>query len=157
MYNYAVRHGKKFFSTYGISKPVRGAVSEAELVRRMRYDFEESVTLRNLKKKKDGHGPYIHHPNYLDDCGAYGNSATVTWNGHMVFCSFTSEPYVDLLKKPFGDAWATLMAAVSQIQKPDQCVNCKYEDETGSFDFVTEDYCKDAKHLYNIYNMENTE
>lgn len=165
MYNYAVRHGKKFFSTYGISKPVRGAVSEAELVRRMRYDFEESVTLRNLKKKKDGHGPYIHHPNYLDDCGAYGNSINITWDGRLVLCSFLSEPSVDLCHIPLAKAWGQLLEKLEEIQKPTKCNHCKYEEycvrcpgglasECGSYSTVTDEYCKTAKYLFACYNRE---
>ena len=36
----------------------------------------------------------------------------------MIFCTFTSKPFVDLLGVSFSDAWAELMAAVSNIKKP---------------------------------------
>lgn len=167
MAQYVWSKGIRLRHTFGIVRAARGATADVAAVRKRPSDISaEAYDRSKLKRYAPGHGPYRHHPAYLDDCGAYGNSATITWNGNMVFCAFTSEPYVDLLKKPFGDAWEELMTAVSQIQKPDQCVDCKYEDycrrcpgsiyaETGSFDFVTEDYCKDAKHLYNIYNMES--
>lgn len=165
MCKYATQHGKKFYSTYGVNKPVRGAISDAEKVRRMRYDFDMPKNSRLASKLTPGHGPYIHHTNYLDDCGAYGNSINITWDGHMILCSFMSEPYVDVCSIPLKEAWKLLLEKIERIQKPDKCNHCKYEEycvrcpgglaaECGSYSTVTDDYCKTAKYLYAYYNGE---
>ena len=170
MFRYIQSKGIRLQHTYGVVKSVRGAVSDAAVVRRRRYELSGTIAngSNTLKRYAEGHGPYHHHSYYLDDCGVYGNTATVTWNGHMIFCTFTSKPFVDLLGVSFSDAWAELMAAVSNIKKPNKCSNCKYEEyclrcpgsiaaETGSYEFVTEDYCMDAKYLYSVYNDDKIE
>ena len=167
MQQYCYEKGLRLRHTYGVVKPVRGATSDAESVRIRVADIPSSLyDKESLKGSDEGHGPYRHHPRYLDDCGTYGNSATVTWNGNMNFCSFMNEPKISLLENSFSEAWSKLILFADSIEKPAKCINCKYEEycrrcpgsiaaETGSYNLVNDSYCKDAIHLYYIYNRVN--
>lgn len=165
MHNYCADHGIKLISSYGVNKAVRGAISDADKVRRLRYQPPGPTPPDIYKARTDGHGPYIHHINYLDDCGAYGNSLHVSWDGKAILCSFMAEPYVDLKELSVKEAWPIFLKKVDQIKKPAKCNNCKYEEyctrcpgalsaEYGSYNIVTDDFCKSAKYLYSQYNNE---
>ena len=164
MHRYAFEHKLKLNATKGICKPVRGASSEASSVRiepyLEEYNNPDHIHLKNLV---DGHGPYPHGPNYLMECGPYGSTFTVTWNGHMSWCGFLSNPYVNLKTCSVDEAWKKLMEISSKIHKPEACNNCKYEEyclrcpgvlsaECGSYETVSEDFCQRAKRLYFLYN-----
>lgn len=163
MYHYCKEHGLILQATYGVNKAVRGAVSEADKVRRMRYQPLDSSVREVYVKREDGHGPYRHHKNYLDDCGAYGNSLNVSWDGHAILCSFMAEPFIDLKTTSLKEAWPAFLEKINKIEKPEKCNGCKYEEyctrcpgalaaESGSYNVATEEYCKTAKYLYLQYN-----
>ena len=78
-----------------------------------------------------------------------------------------AEPYVDLKTCSVKDAWPIFLEKVDKIQKPQKCNNCKYEEyctrcpgalaaEYGSYNIVTDEYCKTAKYLYSLYNNERS-
>ena len=164
MYNYCAKHGIKLISSYGVNKAVRGATSDAAIIRRLRYDPPDSLPDDvSFVKRSDEHGPYPHHKNYLDDCGAYGNTIHVSWDGHAILCSFMAEPFMDLKELSVKDAWPLFLNKVDQIKKPAKCINCKYEEyctrcpgalaaEYGSYDIVSDNFCRAAKYLYSQYN-----
>lgn len=166
MLRYAAEHGLNLEHTYGVTKSVRGAVSSAASVRRLKQDSGASSTKSlKLPKRDDGHGPYRHNKKYLYDCGAYGSTLNVTWDGHLGLCSFMAEPYVDLRVTSVAEAWKSLLEKVEEIRKPDACNTCKYEEyctrcpgvlaaESGSYLQVTEEYCEQAKFLFGLYNPE---
>ena len=164
MYRYASERKLNLSVTEGIAKPVRGASSEASSVRFEPY-LEESKNPDQVRLKKlvDGHGPFPHRPEYLMECKPYGSTFTVSWDGKMSWCSFLSNPYVDLNNCSVDEAWQKLMEITSKIHKPEACNNCKYEEyclrcpgvlaaECGSYDQVSEDFCQRAKRLYFLYN-----
>ena len=145
---------------------MRGAVSEAASVRRMRYELDYTALRDRARKPLPGHGPFIHHQKYLDDCGAYENSVNITWDGHMVLCSFMAEPFVDVCKVSIKEAWPLLLEKLESVHRPEKCTRCKYEEycvrcpgslaaECGLYDTVTNSYCKTAKFLYDFYKKEN--
>ena len=165
MHRYAFNRKLFLQSVLGIVKPVRGAVSEAEDVRFEPWADEvfPSDAKSYRKKSFNGRGPYQHHPNYLDDCGCYGHTFNVTWDGHMLLCSFMDKPFIDLRTRPVAEAWKQLLEKLEEVKKPAECIDCKYEEyctrcpgslsaETGSYNSVSSPYCERAKRLYRLYN-----
>lgn len=164
MYEYAAGKGIRLLTTYGVTKSVRGAESEAEFVRRLQNDPPPNSLLKHYKiKSADGHGPYRHHKNYLDDCGSYGCTIFATWDGKLVFCGFMQEPSINLCTQSVKSAWSTLLLNADKIRKPIQCNSCKYEEyctrcpgalfsECGHYLKTSPAYCNQAKYLYELYN-----
>lgn len=166
MHRYAAGKNLRLDSTYGIVKSVRGAVSDAEYVRRLQ-DGPLPDALPQIQKLKtqDGHGPYRHHPNYLDDCGSYGSTMYATWDGKLVLCGFMAEPFCDLRSMSVKEAWTSLLEKSASVKKPEECNSCKYEEycmrcpgslagESGSYLKVSPEYCNQAKYLYSLYEHE---
>ena len=164
MYEYAANHGVRLNATFGVVKSVRGAISEAYTVRRTRSTLPIPMNISDSKKDfNEHHGPIPHHPKYLDDCGAYETSYNITWDGFLSLCGFMSEPCINIRNTSVAHAWKTFLHVIDEIKKPEKCNNCKYEEycvrcpgilsaECGSYDSINEEFCEDAKCLYNIYN-----
>ena len=163
MYNYSFKRGLQLSVTEGINKSVRGAVSEADIVRIKPYEEElKQLGVGRYYHSTNTHGPFRHHSYYLDDCGPYGYTFQVTWDGNMTMCSFMSEPAVNLRENSVSKAWLQLMDITSHIKKPEKCNTCKYEEycvrcpgglaaECGSYNIVTDSYCEAAHRLYQLY------
>ena len=164
MFDYATKRNLRFQASYGINKPVRGAKSNAINVRRTQDTPPLSFQKVTVSEKKPGEkGIFRHHPNYLDDCGAYGSSFIITWDGHMTLCSFMDEPFVDVKSKNLYISWIELMKKINTISLPEKCTNCKYENycmrcpgvlaaECGSYSKTSDAFCNRAKYLYSLYN-----
>lgn len=159
MVNYAARKKLPFKYTYAVNKPVRGAISKAESVRRTL----DTLPNRTYNFDKNKIVPYRHHSNLLNDCGSYGSGFVVTWNGLMTMCAFMDQPVVDLTKYDVSSAWSSLLDQLSLITKPEECNNCRYEDyckrcpgilnaECGAYNKTTREFCNRAKFLYDLYN-----
>ena len=169
MYQYAAGRKLRLAMTEGISKPVRGAQSEAAFVRFEPYLEELNNSNPAISKRPvDGRGPYPHNPKYLMDCGPYGRAFTVTWDGKMSWCSFLNKPCMELKEHSVSDAWKRLLDEAEKIHKPQNCVNCKYEEyclrcpgvlaaECGSYEQVSEEFCMRAQRLYSLYNRNKKE
>lgn len=164
MYSYAASRHLKLGYTFGIVKPVRGALSDAETVRQNYSDFISDTnsfipsSVYEMRK-----GPFRHHPNYLDDCSSWGNSFTVSWDGKMLLCSFLNTPSINLHYTTVEQAWYTLIKFDEILKKPLSCIDCAYESycrrcpgilaaECGAFDSVTPEFCSRAKTLYFMLN-----
>ncbi len=169
MYRYAAERKLYISLTEGINRPVRGASSEAASVRFEPYlEALENADPTDYKKSADGRGPYPHGSHMLSECGPYGCTFTVTWDGHMSWCSFLDKPYVDLRKQSVSTAWKDILEMADRIKKPAECIDCKYEDycmrcpgvlaaECGSYEHVSKDFCQRAKRLYSLYNKDKEE
>lgn len=164
MYEFAKINHLPFNHTYAVYQSQRGVKTNAYASRINLNDFPKDFLKNHYKEKKStNHGPYPHHKNYLDDCGQYGSSSFITWDGKLRLCASMTYPDISLSEIPYKDGWIKLLNALQQIDKPEECFSCKYEEycmrcpgvltaENGSYDKVSEDYCSRAKYLYEVYN-----
>ena len=159
----AFAHKKKveFQATPSVVKAVRGATQDAEA---HRLDIFTGYTEKMEQMKQSGKVRlYGHIDNPLDVCGSYRKSFWLTWNGNLQLCSFMERPAVPLIEgMEFYDAWKLLLEQLKQIRMPGKCKDCQYEGfcarcpgalaaECGDCSRVTEEFCNNAKRLYEAY------
>jgi radical SAM protein with 4Fe4S-binding SPASM domain len=163
IYEYAAKKGIRLKHTLAVLKTLRGTETNPASVRiPPSYFFGDRA--RNLEIKDPiKPGPYRHHRNYCDDCGAYGYSFTVTWNGGMTECFFLASRAFNICRKPVKESWVRLLKEFEEIKKPAKCYNCELEEycmrcpgnlltESGSPEHTTEEFCLNAKCFYLSYN-----
>lgn len=164
MYEYARANQLPFQHTYAVHQSRRGVETDAYHSRINLTDFPIEFLKTHYKDQKTAsHGPYPHHKNYLYDCGQFGSSYVITWNGNLRLCPSMIYPNISLCNTSLADGWDEMMALLNKIQKPSECTTCKYEEyclrcpgvltaEAGSYDKISEDYCSRAKYLYEVFN-----
>ena len=147
--------------TKSVVKPVRGATQDAVAHRLDKFTGFDEVLKYLISKGYDR--MYSPQDHIFNVCKKYRKGFWLTWNGNLQLCSFISEPAIPLTENiGFNEAWKKLLECLEQIQKPEECKNCKYEGfcqrcpgvlaaECGSCSCVDQDFCADAKHLYNKY------
>ncbi len=163
IYEFAANKGLYLKHTMAVLKTLRGTSTAPDRVRMLPSYFlgERAKNLEIEEPVKPG--PYPHHENYCDDCGAYGYSFTVTWNGGMTECFFLASKAFNICGKPLKEAWVRLLKEFREIKKPLECDSCKLEEycmrcpgkfltESGSVNHTTEEYCMNAKCFYLSYN-----
>ena len=147
--------------TQAVLKPVRGATQDV-----MSHRLDNSTGLEEVLRYLISNGYdrlYSYKKNMFDICKKYRKSFFATWNGNLQLCSFVSEPAIPLIGDiAFIEAWTQLLEGLEQIQKPEECKNCKYEGfckkcpgvlaaECGGCSCVSDDFCATAKKIYNEY------
>jgi radical SAM protein with 4Fe4S-binding SPASM domain len=160
---YAASKKVYFKYTLGVMKTLRGTETEPDSVRLAPSYFfgKQARQLKITEPVKPG--PYPHHNKYCDDCGSYGYTFTITWNGGMTECLFLANQSFDICGKPLKEAWLKLLQEFMEIKKPSECNDCKLEEycmrcpgalmtESGSPENTTEEYCLNAKCFYISYN-----
>lgn len=151
----------EFRATPSVVKAVRGATQDAVA---HRLDILTGYTEKMEKMKQSGadrlYG-HIEHP--LDVCGSYRKSFWLTWNGKLQLCSFMERPGVSLTEgSGFYESWNLLLERLKQIRMPEKCTDCQYEGfcarcpgvlaaECGDCSSVNEEYCNNAKCVYESY------
>lgn len=164
MYTFAKSKNVYFDHTMAIVPPMRGATADVNQHRITTQDLVKAFSM-DVKKVKRLFGKVS---NILENCAAYRKSFWLTWNGNLQLCSFTSYPYVSVLDETFSNAWEKLLEDVKKIVTPSKCTDCKYEGfckkcpgilcaECGSYEDVKEEFCEEAKLLYEIYHIEEDE
>lgn len=151
----------EFRATPSVVKAVRGATQNAEA---HRLDILTGCTEKMEQLKKSGADRlYGHIENLLDVCGSYRKSFWLTWNGKLQLCSFMNQPAVPLTEgQGFYDAWKMLLEQLEQIRMPKKCKDCQYEGfcarcpgalcaECGDYSSVNDEFCNNAKRLYQLF------
>lgn len=148
------------FST-SLVKSVRGATQDVESHR-----FNDFTEFKEVFKYMISNGYdriYTHKERMFDICKKYRRGFWLTWNGNLQLCSFMSEPAITLVDDiEFKESWIQLLAQLEQIKQPEECKGCKYEGfckkcpgilaaECGSCSRVSEEFCANAKFLYDEY------
>ncbi len=157
MYEFAREKKIRFFHTYAIANTVRGALSDP-MASRLSFT-EDDWTLEGLEKQKrsaDERRPFAY-------CAGYQCSCSVSWNGHMTFCSFAPNPHAELGDPvDFAAAWEELLRIEEAITLPEECPTCEARifckrcpgllaSESGDPSRTTPNFCRQAKELYAFY------
>ena len=176
----ANRYTARFAINANLNKAIRGANSEVESIRLSpkeifdlsdaNYEYykglgssEEKVLEKNIDTDH-----YIGIKDYGFDlppkiitCLAAKSMYWITWDGKMLPCGSFSSPYTMPFEEGFKNAWDRLPGLFEDIELPQKCKSCEFEDgkcsncpailqtETGSFDDVSEYICTIARERAN--------
>lgn len=157
LYKFAEEKNIPFQHTLAVAKSGRGAETHPQSSRFFPSDFSGEMTLESLEKMKR---PRFPSPYTI--CGQYRRGFWVGWNGEMLGCSFSRKPGVSLADKTVKEAWEELVRLQDEVKDPPECEDCKYFEfchkcpgvlaaEAGETGKISEDFCNDAKKLYEIY------
>lgn len=162
MYEYAYKKRVSFQHSTRVVKPIRGATANAK---------EHSLSLEDIPREafkdvKRVKRMYKKYSSALEMCGSYRKSFWLTWDGRMQLCTFTEKPSVEVVGRPFADAWRELLCKLEKLELPKKCNDCKYEGfcqkcpgvlsaECGAPDKTCSSFCNQAKLMYEIYYDEN--
>lgn len=158
MYEFANSKGISFNHTIAVVQPVRGATADVNKHKISSKDLLAAYPL-SVKHMERLFGNIS---SILDNCAAYRKAFWITWNGNMQLCSFTEYPAASVLQETFINAWDILLQNLEAITLPELCKDCKYEGfckkcpgilwaECGSYENITEEFCGEAKLLYEMY------
>lgn len=156
---FAAKKGISFAATTSVLKSVRGADRDVEahrfslakpLEKQPLYPIEQFEQKNEMK-------------HLLERCRSYRTSFWITWNGDLVLCAFMKQPAVSLRQMSFPQAWSQLNTELLALYVPEACVDCRYAKfcircpgilsaECGSCSSVTEEFCENAKKLYDMYH-----
>jgi radical SAM protein with 4Fe4S-binding SPASM domain len=161
MQDFANEKGVVINFSSAVLKPVRGATQDAVSHRLDISAVPDEVLQYMVSHGLDRIYPSTNH--LFDVCKKYRKGFWLTWNGNLQLCSYISDPAIPLTANiGFNEAWKLLLERLDQSQKPEECKSCKYEGfckkcpgilaaECGSCSAVSEDFCANAKYIYNKY------
>lgn len=126
MYEFAYNKGFRLSYSIDVASSAREADSTPD-ASRLDLSVYENITPEGAAKKKH---------RITDDpfgfCGNYGCSATVTWQGHMQFCTYVANPFAQI-----GDpvdlksSWNLMLEQSRKITIPEKCRGCADEEYCG--------------------------
>lgn len=141
----ANRYTRRFAINTMVNKPVRGAVSAAEICRltpSQIFDISEAnaVYYQDLNSQteealefnieKDNYAGIKYNgfdlPPQILTCLAAKSMYWITWDGKMLPCGSFSTPYTLPLVEGFGTAWDRLPSLFENISLPRECRTCAY-------------------------------
>ena len=164
----AKRNDVPIIAAIDLEPAVRGAVSEAELLRVSPEDRFIFV--------KDSHNPVENDESLLkaaeeglfagmfSKCRSYRTYFFVDWNGFMESCGTISYCRSEPFKVGFRTAWEDMHRKLSTLEEPQKCVICPDRGfcracpghrcaETGRPDGIPERYCAEARQKHLLYTM----
>lgn len=167
MYAIAKRYTTNIDSTAYMFPPVRKVNGGSDSY--IRFTAEEAAKVElGIQKCKASKEKYLDYCNYLScgifeqntakhtthfSCKAGSSNFWVNWHGELTACGMLEEPYIDLTKIRFIDAWKQLVNSIEKINTCEECAVCDkravcnvcpaiMKAETGSF-LGTPTYCCD--------------
>ncbi len=154
MVQLATQRNLQIIVTESIVKPVRGAHSEAEFVRR-----NPGEVLSEMYEDEKLTFEFGILPGPFDRCNSRNCASWITWDGKMTICSFISDLYTLPFETGFETAWIDLQEQIKRVKKPEKCDGCKYAhfciacpgimaSETGHVDQTNDYLCNIAKTTY---------
>ena len=163
----AQRHDVPIIAAEDLNPAVRGATSEAEILRVAPEDrpiFEGDGSYRlvehdetTLKAAKEGLLTGL-----FSQCRAYRTYFFVDWNGFMENCGTFSYCRSEPFKVGFRAAWEDMLHRLSTLEEPQKCVSCPDRGfcracpgrrcaETGMPDGIPMHYCAEARQQHLMY------
>ncbi len=94
-------------------------------------------------------------------CAAGHSAYWITWDGKMTPCAFLPVPVLNVLEKPFKEAWNELKVKCNEVPKCQECEDCdmrwacmicpaRLYSETGSFEKKAEYLCEMTKYKIDL-------